>query len=496
MRARLPIAIVILAALSSGSAAARQTSGAPYTILAADARRSVAVRVSNGVEYVTLDALAPLFGLRFVEDPAAGGLVIETRGQRIIAVPGQSFAQVAGQLVSLAGPIQRERAGWMAPVDFLTKALGPAIKERIVVRRASRLIVVGAVVVPTVSARLERSPAGGRVDVEVDPPVPYRVSRDQDRLIVRFDAVAIDAGAVLGSAQEFATAARFDGVTFVIDLGDATAEFRASAERDGLSIDLLPAPPPAAPPPVRPPPAAAPPAETPADASPNGLRAIVLDPGHGGADAGARGPGGLVEKDLTLQVARRLQAALEGRLGVRVTLTREGDEDVALDRRTATANNVKADVFVSLHANRSPSPDARGAQVLSLAADAYVAPGTRADRRRQLVPFLNGPARLVEALPWDLAQVPLADRSAALAAVVVERLAERAVPLHARPAARLPLRVLTGAGMPAVLVELGFLSNAADEQAIGGDLQPALVDALATAIADLPRATSPRGPGG
>ena len=89
----------------------------------------------------------------------------------------------------------------------------------------------------------------------------------------------------------------------------------------------------------------------------------MIDPGHGGDDVGARGEGGTVEKDLTLAVARRVKAAIEARLGLRVLLTREDDRNVPLDQRIALANNNKADLFISLHANASLVPTASGASI-------------------------------------------------------------------------------------------------------------------------------------
>ena len=91
-----------------------------------------------------------------------------------------------------------------------------------------------------------------------------------------------------------------------------------------------------------------------------GIRTIVVDAGHGGTEDGAHGPGGTLEKNVTLSVARRLKAALEARLGVRVILTRDADATVELDERAALANNNKADLFVSLHANASVRASAVG----------------------------------------------------------------------------------------------------------------------------------------
>ena len=121
------------------------------------------------------------------------------------------------------------------------------------------------------------------------------------------------------------------------------------------------------------------------------IRTIAIDPGHGGDDEGVKGAGGTKEKDLTLAVARRVKAAIEARLGIRVLLTRDDDRNVPLDERTAMANNNKADLFISLHANASlrPAPPARS--ILLAAFDARRGAGgaagarrARADLRRRL----------------------------------------------------------------------------------------------------------------
>ena len=83
----------------------------------------------------------------------------------------------------------------------------------------------------------------------------------------------------------------------------------------------------------------------------DGLRTLVIDPGHGGEELGAQGPRGTLEKDVTLAVARRLRTLVESRLGLKVFLTREDDRTLALDDRSAFANAHKADVFLSIHAN-------------------------------------------------------------------------------------------------------------------------------------------------
>ena len=472
------LAIGVAAALRPAALAARQ--GA-YTIYTPDGRRSLPFRSVGGADLIALDQLAGPFSLAVAEDSVLRGLVITARGgERILAIPGQSFVQVSGRVVSLSAPVQRERNTWLVPIDFLSQALGPAIGQRIIVRRSSHLVLVGDVRVPQVSGTFDRVGSAGRLVLDIQPPTAHKVVRDGNRLTVRFDAVALDPGPITGAAPEFITGARFDGPALIVDLGPSAATFRTEDDASRLAIELLPPGPPPAPP------AATPTPLPPIDPTP-GLRTVVIDPGHGGDDEGARSPGGVKEKDITLQVARRLRAAIESRMGLRVLLTRDGDENVPIDRRTSLANNNKADLFLSLHVNASIRPEVRGAQVLSLSVSDYKAePG--ADETQTIgVPTVGGGTRMVGAVPWDLAQLPFGERSAALGAVLVRELTERRVTLYSRPAAQLPLRVLVGANMPAVLLEMGFLTNVQDEQALGGDLQAAIVEALVGMIANVRR---------
>jgi N-acetylmuramoyl-L-alanine amidase len=214
-----------------------------------------------------------------------------------------------------------------------------------------------------------------------------------------------------------------------------------------------------------------------------GMRAIVIDAGHGGDDVGAKGAQGTLEKNVTLSVARRLKAALETRLGVRVLLTRDGDQLVAPDQRAALANNNKADLFISLHANASPRPGVAGAEVFYLSLEGY---GDKAQRASQgsadALPVVGGGSREIEITPWELAQARHIDQSGVFARVVESALRER-VPMHPRALQQAPFRVLVGANMPAVLVELGFLTNAQQEHQLAGEEhQNVLVQALVEGI--------------
>jgi N-acetylmuramoyl-L-alanine amidase len=218
---------------------------------------------------------------------------------------------------------------------------------------------------------------------------------------------------------------------------------------------------------------------------------VVVDPGHGGDDRGAVGPGGLEEKLVTLSVAQRLRA-IGAERGVRVLLTREDDRQVSLMQRAAFANGAGAAAFISLHANAGPSPVSAGAEVASFASSAPpTLPSTAAEERALLVPVTAGGTRRIAAVQWELAQARHAEVGAAFARLVGDRL-QRVGPLGPRAIYRSPLRPLTAVNLPAVLVDLGYLSNPGEEKLVAGEArQTALAQALIEAMLAFDSAARP-----
>ena len=507
------LAVVAWFVLAVQSGSAFQGSNTTYTLYTADAKRSVIIRPGSP-ETLALEQLAGTFGLKFTEDRAANGLVIATKGESIFAFPGQSFVRASGHIIQLDGPVQRERNAWVVPIDFLTKALGPALGQPVLIRRGSRLIIVGAVRVPEVAIRIERTAAGARVALAVQPLAPHTTKRDGNKLTIHFDATALDATPASGFIAEFASAARVNGTDVVIDLGPQAVVMKEAEDRTAglITVDLMPAPPPPPPPPPSPTPGAGggrssatptgglKPAGSETAGPPQidmtaGLRTIAIDAGHGGDDAGAVSAGGAKEKDLTLQVSRRLKATIEARLGLRVLMTRDNDDTITLDQRTEIANNNKADAFISLHANWSARPNSRGAQIYTPSVDQPKAGGAFVpDARQVTVPVVGGGSRRIDAVPWDLAQLPYADQSSAFGSILERQLTDHQVTLFARPVTQAPMRILRGAHMPAVLIELGFLSNGDDEKLLASaDFQTNIVESIIAALTEVRRgSTEPR----
>jgi N-acetylmuramoyl-L-alanine amidase len=465
---------------------------APYTVLSRDARRPLPVRVLNGQEMFALDDLAKLFDLTAREDTLAGGLAVSTKTQTIVLTPGQALASVAGRVVSLPAPPVRDGRSWFVPIDFVPRAVGPALGIRLDLRRPSRLIVVGDFRVPRVTGRVEQIGNVGRVTFDVAPATAHTIVQEGNRLVLRFEADALDAALPAASTPDLIQAIRAadTGVAVTIDLGPKFGSFKASdapGERGAgrVIIDVV-APATETPPGATPAPTPAPaaPDAPPIDLTPpGGLRTIVIDAGHGGEEQGARGPQGTLEKDVTLTVARRLKGAIEARLGARVILTRDGDQTIGLDERAAVANNNKADIFISLHANASVRASAAGAEVFYLSLADY---GDQAQRVAQgeseSLPVYGGGSRDIDAILWEMAQARHIEHSASFAQILEGQMRER-VPMSPRAIQQAPFRVLVGANMPAVLVEMGFITNPEQERQLASDaFQSQVVQAVVESI--------------
>jgi N-acetylmuramoyl-L-alanine amidase len=210
---------------------------------------------------------------------------------------------------------------------------------------------------------------------------------------------------------------------------------------------------------------------------------IVIDPGHGGEDAGAVSSIGGEEKEITLDVARRVAARLEQRHGLRVRLTRERDEFVPLARRTAVANQNNAAVFISLHVNASAGHDADGLEV-------YYLDNTNDEASRKLAERENGVVAGADLddisfMLSDLIQSGKMEDSVLLSRKIEMALRARvAVPktgLRSLGVKRAPFFVLVGAHMPCALIEMFFVDNPND----GAKLrQSAFRELLAVGISD------------
>jgi N-acetylmuramoyl-L-alanine amidase len=190
---------------------------------------------------------------------------------------------------------------------------------------------------------------------------------------------------------------------------------------------------------------------------------IVIDAGHGGHDTGTIGPSGLMEKDLCLDVSLRLGRLIQARLPLaEVVYTREDDSYVALEQRTAIANDARSDLLISIHANSSKDRKVRGIETYYLNFNAEPAAMEVAARENALA---QGGVHQLEEMVQKIARNDKIEESRDLAADVQESLARQTNAVSRNRGVRqAPFVVLIGANMPSVLTEISFLSNPTDEQ--------------------------------
>jgi N-acetylmuramoyl-L-alanine amidase len=214
-----------------------------------------------------------------------------------------------------------------------------------------------------------------------------------------------------------------------------------------------------------------------------GVSHIVIDPGHGGKDPGASGHG-VQESLLTLDIALRLERLLKSTPGIDVTLTRRTDEFVALDERTAIANRVHADLFLSIHANASRNPAAHGVETYFLSFAAT--PDAEAVAARENAAS-DGAMRQLPDMIRAIALNDKLDESRELAAVVQEslvtRLRRQNKTVRNLGVKKAPFVVLIGARMPSVLAEISFVTNKAEAQRLKSDAyKQRIAEALHAAV--------------
>jgi len=210
-----------------------------------------------------------------------------------------------------------------------------------------------------------------------------------------------------------------------------------------------------------------------AGAQERALRTVVIDPGHGGLESGAKGRFGNLEKDITLAISLKLKALIEKDMGFEVVLTRDRDVDVSLENRSATANNHKAGLFISIHANGAVPKKAAGSETFFLSLNATD------EETRRLAYLENNSSELQSRIDpssdedlmmilWDMAQNAYIKQSSRLAELVQSEL-DAMLGTRNRGIKQAPFKILAGVACPAVLVEAAFISNPDEEQKLASE---------------------------
>ena len=436
-----------------------------------------------------LSPLVDLLGGKLASDESGESITLHLTDKDVVVGPGNAIATVGDNIVSLSQPPTRGEGGLQVPLDFLRKTYGdlvgysfdwrPELSRLVIARRGNRELGVALDVVhlqgqTTVVLQFPEEPRyqigrpqPGTILVQMlsdrlTPPSPPKEVQDPLVQAVVIEPQQIRLQLAQGTQAESYVLANPFRLVFDIHPTSSVEVPTSPAERTQRAP---------------------------------GIHTIVIDPGHGGSETGAIGPSGIQEKALTLDLARSLAARLS-RLGVQTVLTRNDDGNLKLDDRPAIANQNKADLFISIHLNSSLGANAYGTETYFLSPQATDPRAARSADAENAPPAAGSTATApngaaapaaeqsdVELILWELAQSRHMAESQRLANLIQGEF-NQALQLKDRGVKQAPFRVLVGAAMPAVLVELGFISNPDEEKKLQDPAyQDQLIEALARAVA-------------
>jgi N-acetylmuramoyl-L-alanine amidase len=461
-----------LAALFLGSAAAR---GQDLTAtFSRPDRPPVSLRAEehDGRTILSVnDAVAALEGSMSFDDKTRS-YEVKLKGHSAVFGLDAALAVVDTKLVSLGAPVRGHGALAWAEPEFFQKVIAPMAGLFLSWDRATRTLAVRRS--ETVEIGVESSVADlgetTKVVLRFSQTPSYAVEKAADQVVLHVPNARLVMQAQerpLESARVARLVVKGGDITIVFREKDLVPNVYALGAPPRLVVDVtkggspapngtrLPVPAPGPPPAAR-------------------AKTVVLDPGHGGVEEGAKGPGGLLEKDATLALAKTIQEVLQRR-GYRVVTTRLSDATVGLDDRAAQANAAKADVFLSIHCNASRAANAHGTEVYYLSLDAsdraaaFLAESENATKAATPgTAEKNAAVRDLDLILWDLAQNQHLSASARLAEIVQADF-NRLLGITTRGVKQAPFRVLVGVNSPAVLVEVAFITNPDEETRIGSD---------------------------
>lgn len=490
----------------------RRARGDNFVVYLPNAHQLVPIQIVDNTRYLPLVKVLNLVGTVSVLEEKRDVLKVAVNDDRLELHEGNNKIKINRHDIKLVNPVRVENDNWLVPLDFLDSVLPHLTTENIRYRAGDERLYLGNVNPLTFTAHLSPIVNGDRLDVQFTAPVTVKTASTNGQWVVFLgDKALMPLEQQMKFQSRLVTGMRFDdqdGVPkLIITPTGANLNFNPTLADGGKTLQMditqAPAPPvqtaagavkPAAPGPT---PAAAPagpggqaqPGAAPASAAnapnppgaapaaaPTGpaLPVVVIDPGHGGSDAGGHSSDGATESDLVAALAERTRAALAATGRVRVVLTRTGSSDPSVDERDGVANMSRPVVFLTLHAG-----DLGGASP-AIAVYTYQSPSPLA------------PSSLPHGffVPWDEAQQAHLARSRNLANSLAQQLGH-VQNLEVRSPVAAPVRQLRSVDAPAVALELGTLAPRQDAAALtAGSFQSQLASAISKAVLSLVQGAS------
>lgn len=491
MRGRFPKiapALLLLLFFASQSFAAEA-----IEVFVGEKRVAIPVVAFQGRQYLPLDQMAKALQARY-HDLSGKKVRIWLRDSSFLLREGSPKVVRGEEGISLSASPLLLKSGWVVPIDLFSFLLREKYGEGVWWDKDNRCVRVGQGAYSVRTLRYRSYSDHTRVVVELTLPLDFSWREETDRVLLLLQRGClsptikkkeiIDGGGGLIRVIEARQGPDFSEIELsglnpqraikvfalksphrvVIDVynkGDKVEETKPSREEKVKTST--------------------------AAVQPSPLK-LVIDPGHGGKDSGAVGPTGLKEKDVVLDIGLRVRDLVEKNLGMEVVMTRRDDTFIPLRERATIANTAKGDFFLSVHANASLRGKAEGFETFFLSYEASDSEAREAAIRENNVIEGEGvnprSAADLKVILWDMAQNEYINESSRLAEIIQNGLDE-VQKAGNRGIKTAPFYVLMGAAMPAVLVEVAFISNPEGERKLNDDAyRQTLCEALFRAISE------------
>ncbi len=416
------------------------------------------VKSIRGVDYLLLEDLASTFGGSATWEADSKRFTLKVGELSVRFLPDNPFVVVDGSLVNLPLPPVLEGGRLLIPIPILSRILSRPFEKDFFWNRGTGVLTIERQRHNIEAIRIAASPSLTQVTVETAKPLSFAFKLEPSRLTLDLTGGIFSPRLSRDGPQglvEEVTLQQFDNlarISFALRPGVGKIDTISLTQPPRAMVFLSRK------------------AERKQPKKKAGLRKVLVDPGHGGKDPGAVGPTGYREKDANLDMAKMLKKKLE-KLGLQVVLSREDDSFVSLRERTALAERKECDLFISIHCNAAPKRRRRKGRGV----ETYFLSEAKTDWARAVEARENAAIRFEppdESLPsadpvfnilFEMAQNEFLNESSHLAECIQVELAEK-LPTEDRGVQQAGFYVLAGAFMPAVLVEVAFISNPEEEK--------------------------------
>jgi N-acetylmuramoyl-L-alanine amidase len=466
--------VVVLAAL--GAALFVSAADTNFPIYFPNSKLLVKADMMNRTVYLPLEEIIQHMGVPYTDAIALETLTMRSGNNKLVVTKNSALISYNDQILLLPNPILRDDNRWLVPVEFLSTGLTKLTGTEFRYRPGTSRVFAGNTDAPELEMNAQTLGPITRITIRCAVPITVEARReDPTKAVLTIDRAPVDpVHERFEHKDRLLHSVAFDdsdaNSKIVLDITREVTDLRVTPADNNriFFIDLSrTAEPITGAPPANAEPSAVPkPDVVPGDRK---VRVVVIDPGHGGMDTGAK-TSSVTEKDLTLALARKLRSALQSRLGTTVLLTRDSDASMDNEARSAVANNNQANLFISLHVGYSPNKADTGSSVFIMKEDFGDSFTPAPASRDQLF------------LPWYLGYRIHRPASAAAGAILEAEL-NKSVPGSKFTVRTAPLAVLSSATMPSLLLEIGNLNNPASAQALvdngfQGRLLNSIVDAV------------------